>query len=474
MISEVAYVLLGIFVGCVGGITLYLKARSAYLKEEDIRICAEKEKTIILESLHAFMHAVSQGVSQKQLYHLILHHSLIGTEGVSACFYEYSPNLKQLKKVAGEGLFSLLKTKVPDHLSRAEILSLVHQGEVFHYGEGIVGEVAQTLRPVVLGVDNIDRYTIHHGDDALRIKHLLISPVFFRDELLGVLAVANSMRDVPFSKNTCHLLELMTQQAGIMLHNIKQLNFQIEKSKLDFDLRLASHVQSFLLPCSDLVQLSHCDFSAYCKPAQQIGGDFYTLFKLDDDRTAFVVADVAGKGIAASLLMTTCVTHLKHCTFLYDSPTAVLKTMNKYLYAETSQEMFVTMAYCILDTHHQILKISRAGHECPLLVKSGLPVQKLMPQGIGLGMVPSEIFDNLLEEATYDFQRGDTCILYTDGVTEALNAQNQEFSQQNLLKVVDENRDKQPKELIQKIVKSVEDFSGSDQLSDDLTLLIFR
>jgi sigma-B regulation protein RsbU (phosphoserine phosphatase) len=474
MISEVVYVILGIFGSCIGLMTLYVKARSAYSKQEDIRACTEKEKTIVLELLHAFMHAVSQGVSQKQLYRLILHNSLVSTEGISACFYEYFPTSKQLKKVASEGLFPSLKTKIPSHLSRAEILSLIHQGEIFHYGEGIVGEVAQTLRPVVLAADNIDRYVVHHWDNALRIKNLLISPVCFRNELLGVLAVANSTRDVPFSKSTCHLLELMTQQAGIMLHNVKYLNFQIEKSKLDFDLKLASHVQSFLLPCSDLIKLSHCDFSAYCKPAQQIGGDFYTLFKLDDDRTAFVVADVAGKGIAASLLMTTCVAHLKHCTFLYDSPAAILKTMNKYLYTETSQEMFVTMVYCVLDTSRQTLKISRAGHECPLLIKPDLPIQKLMPQGIGLGMVPSEIFDNLLEEATYDFKPGDTCILYTDGVTEALNAQNQEFSQQNLFKVIDENRGKPPKELVQKIVESVEDFSGSDRLSDDLTLVIFR
>ncbi|MDR1254642.1 MAG: SpoIIE family protein phosphatase [Puniceicoccales bacterium] len=474
MISEVVYVVLGILGSCIGLMAFYLKARSMYSKQEDIRACVEKEKIIFLELLHAFMHATNQGISQKQLYHLILHNSLVSTEGMSACFYEYFSDSKELKKVASEGLFPPLKTKIPDHLSRAEILSLIHRGEIFHYGEGIVGEVAQTLRLVVLKVDNIDGYVIHHWDDALEIKNLLISPVYFRDELWGVLAIANSVRDVPFSKNTYHLLELMTQQAGIMLHNVKHLNFQIEKSKLDFDLKLASHVQSFLLPCSDLIKLSHCDFSAYCKPAQQIGGDFYTLFKLDDDRTAFVVADVAGKGIAASLLMTTCVAHLKHCTLWYDSPAAVLKAMNKYLYAETSQEMFVTMVYCVLDTGHQTLKISRAGHECPLLVKSDLPIQKLMPQGIGLGMVPSEIFDNLLEEATYDFNPGDTCILYTDGVTEALNAQNQEFSQQNLLKVVDENRDQPPKELVQKIIESVEKFSGSDRLSDDLTLLIFR
>ncbi|MDR2769008.1 MAG: SpoIIE family protein phosphatase [Puniceicoccales bacterium] len=474
MISEVVYVVLGILVGCVGLMALYLKARSAYSKQEDIRACTEKEKTIILDLLHAFMHAISQGVSQKQLYHLILHSSLASTEGMSACFYEYFPDSKQLKKVASEGLFPPLKTKIPDHLSRAEILSLIYQGEIFHYGEGIVGEIAQTLHPIALEAGGIDRYVVHHLDEALRIKNLLISPVCFGNELLGILAVANSTRDVPFSKNTGRLLELITQQAGIMLHNVKSINCQIEKSKLDFDLKLASHVQSFLLPCSDFIKLSHCDFSAYCKSAQQIGGDFYTLFKLDDDRTAFVVADVAGKGIAASLLMTTCVAHLKHCTCLYDSPAAVLKIMNQYLYAETSQEMFVTMVYCVLDTSCQTLKISRAGHECPLLIKPDLPVKKLMPQGIGLGMVSSEIFDNLLEEATYDFKRGDTCILYTDGVTEALNAQNQEFSQQNLFKVIDENRDKPPKELVQKIVKSVEDFSGSDRLSDDLTLVIFR
>jgi sigma-B regulation protein RsbU (phosphoserine phosphatase) len=474
MISEVVYVVLGIFVGCIGLMTLYLKARSSYSKREDIQAYTEKEKTIVLELLHAFMHAISQGVSKKQLYHLILHNSLVSTEGMSACFYEYFPDSKQLKKNVSEGLFPPLKTKIPDHLSRAEILSLIHQGEIFHYGEGIVGEVAQTLRPIILTADNIDRYIVHHLDDALRIKNLLISPVYFRNELLGILAVANSTRDVPFSKSTCHLLELMTQQAGIMLHNVKYLNFQIEKSKLDFDLKLASHVQSFLLPCSDLIKLSHCNFFAYCKSAQQIGGDFYTLFKLDDDRTAFVIADVAGKGIAASLLMTTCVAHLKHCAVLYDSPSAVLKTMNRYLYTETSQEMFVTMVYCVLDTSHQTLKISRAGHECPLLIKPDLPIQKLMPQGIGLGMMPSEIFDSLLEEVTYDFKPGDTCILYTDGVTEALNAQNQEFSQQNLFKVIDKNRDKQPKELVQKIVESVEDFSGSDRLSDDLTLIVFR
>lgn len=467
------YFLLGIGFGAALLFALYLTVRSEYAQQEKARELLVKERVIILSFLHTLIDAVSQGVSKKQLYRLILHGSLMNTKGTSACFYENVPDAKQLVAVAYEGLFPLLKEKIPEGALRAEVLSLARQGEAFNYGEGIVGEVASTLKPVILEGEDVSYYVVRHFDDALKMQSLFVFPIYFRDELFGVLAIANSVYDPSLSKDTGDLLRVITEQAGMVLHNAKYLNYQIEKNRLDFDLNLASEVQALLFTKPNS-HVAHCDFAVYCKSAQQIGGDFYDILHLDEHRTAFVIADVSGKGIAASLLMTMCITHLKHFAYLYDSPAAVLKELNRHLYLETSQEMFITMAYCIFDSQVQSLTIARAGHECPLLVPVEGPIQKLMPRGMGLGMVPNVLFDRQIQDVVYKFEKGDFCVLYTDGVTEALNAQKQEFSQQSLLKIVEENRHKCAQDLIQTLVTQVETFAGSKHLSDDLTVLVFR
>lgn len=115
---------------------------------------------------------------------------------------------------------------------RAEVLSLARQGEAFNYGEGIVGEVASTLKPVILEGEDVSYYVVRHFDDALKMQSLFVFPIYFRDELFGVLAIANSVYDPSLSKDTGDLLRVITEQAGMVLHNAKYLNYQIEKTDL--------------------------------------------------------------------------------------------------------------------------------------------------------------------------------------------------------------------------------------------------
>lgn len=470
------YFFLGMFFGVLLMLAIYLTARSELARQEEANEVADREKQIILNFLHHLIEGISQGKNKEEVYRRILHESIMGTGGLSACIYELNENNK-LTAISREGLFPPLKTESIASNSRTELLESTLANETFAVGEGIIGAVALSQKSLWIENAALHSKLIKHKDPALKVNSLLLAPLRFREKLFGVLAVANSTRSEQFSSNEFSLLQSFAEQAGIVLHNAQLMSFQIEKNKLDFDLKLASNIQNLLLIQPESIRIPNFDLSIHYQSAQKIGGDLYDIVPLSPKKFAIIIADVSGKGISASLLMTICLTHIKHYAFYFDSPRKVLSILNKDLYQETRKDMFITMVYAILDIESNTLTVARAGHECPLLYEtkaSNSIVSPIDPKGMALGMVANEIFDTILEEKTYHFAENHACVFYTDGVTEALNSKEEEFSQTHLIDVIERNRSLSAKELNSVIMKNIRNFSGSKQLSDDLTLITLR
>lgn len=468
----ILYFLLGFLLGCCFLMALYLTARSEHFRQINQTESIAKEKTVLLNLLHSLFDCIARGLPEEQIYQRVVAGCRLATHGLSACFFKYKEDTQELISTTREGLFPLFKTYLSPTLSKAEMLAVVKQGERFFVGESYIGKCAQDLKPRILEADELD-VTVLNPELKMQVKQLLLCPVLFQKELLGIVAIVNCIQPGGFSEEVCNLLKSVCEQAGIVLNNARQLQLLFEQSKIELDLTLANQIQSQFLIDPQTIHIPEIDLCITYKAARKIGGDLYDVTELDDHRTAVIIGDVAGKGIPAALVMSKCLAHLKHFSVLGKQPSDVLKDLNEALYDNLPEHMFVTMIYMIVDTQNNTLELARAGHEYPYLLHDH-QITRLESQGMALGLMPNEFFGLSIENISVPFVPGDLCLLFTDGLTEIRNAQEVEFANDRLLKSLSLHAGEPTHEINQHIIKDAQNFSQKSEFHDDLTLITLR
>jgi sigma-B regulation protein RsbU (phosphoserine phosphatase) len=323
-----------------------------------------------------------------------------------------------------------------------------------------------------------DPRIIKHDDPSLEVRSVIVVPISFRDNNLGVLAIVNPSDGGSFGETDFSLAVSLAEQAGLAIHNLDLMATQIEKNKMDVDLGLANEIQRMLLPDKFPV-VPDLDMASIYIPAQKVGGDLYDVFALDDNRVGIAIADVSGKGIPASLLMAICQSNLRHLARNLDSPAEVLSELNDVMLGEMRPEMFITITYAVLNMQAGEIIFARGGHELPILIHSGNEGEKpraefLQGEGMALGMVQSEIFNMAVQDQRIPFVAGDILTLYTDGVTEVTNTDGVEFGNTRLADVLRTLRRRTSEEMTQGILDRISLFSGTGGQSDDLTVVIAK
>jgi sigma-B regulation protein RsbU (phosphoserine phosphatase) len=454
--------------------------RSLDRAEED-RQQMQQERERVVDFMHHMVEALGEGLTRQALLQRIVHASILSSGALSACIFQKTDR-DTMRGVAVEGLF-------PPHrplddaargklTTRAKFIEHVLQSEEFPVGEGIVGRVAMTGIGELLTDAANDPRIVKHDDPALAVRSVIAVPLTFRDHFFGVLAVTNPADDLPFSTTDFALLQSLAEQAALALHNADFLHLQLERKQLDLDLSLASGIQQMLLPRA-APDIPGLDLDARYPPAQKVGGDLYDLIVLSESRLAVVVADVSGKGIPASLLMAICRTNLRQIAPRHDSPARVLGELNRVLAADIDAGLFVTMLYAVIDTAASTVTFARAGHELPLFARrdsvSGVYLTEFVgSEGMPLGMVPDELFAATIADRTEPFGRGDVCVLYTDGITEAPNEEDKEFSGARLADAVRTLHSRPAHEMNDGILETVRRFAGNTEQRDDFTLVTLR
>ena len=474
------------FSGLIIGISLYFFQRresrksAASLKDKNARL--EQEKKIVVEFMHNLAVAIGEGVPRKELYQRIAHTAVITTGAMSACIYEKTKS-GRLQGVAVEGLFppqrAIKQSKLKEGESRARFLETVLTSETLEEGEGIVGQVAKTGKPVLVEDANLDPRVVLHKDDSLKSKSLVYAPLIHDDRCYGVLVVANPTNGSSFSQMDFSLISSLAEQAALAIKNSDAMNLRLEKSRIDSDLHLASEVQELFLT-HQFPTYKGIELDAQYLPSAQVGGDFYDFYKLSSTKFGVCVADVSGKGVPASLLMAICQTNLRHFVHKSSQPSVILKNLNQQLEQRIRQDMFITLFFAIVDTKNKKITYSRAGHEPGLILKAttddknGSRVEELRGGGMAVGMVPCEIFDEMIEDHETNFENGDCLFLYTDGVTEATNDEGMEFGIKNLENFVSTNSSLSPKKINRKLISKLDSFSSAQFERDDITLLTIK
>lgn len=472
--------LLGSLLGLLTGLWQVRRFRREAEHNAEERQNALREKQVVVGFVHGMAEALGENLSRTELLERIVHAAILSTNALSACLFERTPQ-GTLRGVAAEGLFPPQRA-LPDHvrgasITRARLLEQIMRLEEIPASAGVLGEVVRTGRAVLIADAEGDDRIVKHDDPALKMRSCIAAPVRFRDEFYGVLCIANPRDGQAFRGDDFSLVRALAEQAGMAVHNQSLLRLQIEKRQLDLDLALASSIQQLLLP-REAPSVPGLEVDARYRSAQQVSGDFYDLIPLAGGRLGVAVADVSGKGIAASLLMAICRTNLRQLAARDDSPAAVLAGVNRAMSGEMRQGMYITMIYAVIDPVRAEIRYARAGHEQPLFFGRGTDAQHevrfLDSEGMAVGLVPDETFQPALAEARVRFGEGDVFVLYTDGLTEAPDAFGAEFSGLRLAAAVRELGTRSPGAINDGILERVRYFTGENQGHDDLTLVTIR
>jgi PAS domain S-box-containing protein len=247
-----------------------------------------------------------------------------------------------------------------------------------------------------------------------------------------------------------------------------------ERALRERDLRLAGEVQHQLRP-HVFPDIGEVEIEALSQASLHIGGDYYDVLPVDDRRWGFVIADVAGKGPAAALMMAACRATLRLCAAGEPSAARVVSRVNRALHGDMPRGMFISLFYGILDLDTNRLTYVRAGHEPAILLRTGGGAPELLSAGgLALGFDEGPVFDAMLEETVLDLAPGDLMALYTDGITEAANAAGEEFGRDRMLAALAGQESIPLARVVEKLNRYLRQFSALASRNDDRTLLLVR
>ena len=337
-------------------------------------------------------------------------------------------------------------------------------------GQGIAGTVAQEGKPLLLE----DAYThpkFHHAhDDATgyRTKSMITVPLKVGDRITGVAQVINRLDGGSFDKDDLELFIALCSLAAIAIENAKMHKSLMEKQRLVKDMEFARTVQESFLP-QQTPEIASYRFSAHYTPAQEVGGDFYDFIHFEKGRAGIVIGDVSGKGVPAALYMAKLGSDLRTLAFTEKDPAHALKQLNDQLVVRSRRGMFATLLYIELESQSGRMTVSNAGHLPPIIRKKDGTVKKLSTAGgAPLGILAGMAFGQ--ESATMD--RGDTVVLYTDGIIEAMNAKSELYGYERFEALIRKGP-ADPDALKTAIIDDVNRFTGLSPQHDDMTLVCF-
>jgi sigma-B regulation protein RsbU (phosphoserine phosphatase) len=244
-----------------------------------------------------------------------------------------------------------------------------------------------------------------------------------------------------------------------------------EQRKLEWELELSQAVQKALLP-QQLPMIPGVELAVFSRPAQIVSGDYFDFFQFQDGTPGLVIADVAGHGVSASMLMASLQTALRTLSPIHHSPLDVVRQINHFFRHNVHLTTFVTLFLARYEPDSRRLIYANAGHNPPLLFsrQAGGTIAWLAPTGAAIGLIE----DLEITTETVTLAPGDTLLLYTDGVTEMINAQRQEFGSERLAALVGQNTNLPAREIIQTLRHSLHEFGNGRAFADDTTIIAWK
>ncbi len=376
---------------------------------------------------------------------------------------------RSLKAVQAEqGTITLVKQQPQDvQLTLVRTQQSTDHGQPFHLNQALLGWMHINKLPLVIRDPKQDARFQGISWDA-NMRSLLCVPLLIKSALIGILTVINK-KEGEFSEEDTRLLTIVAAQSAQIIENVRLYEEEKDLFQMQEQVRLASQIQSGLLPKSAPV-IPGYDIAGYSKPAQVVGGDYYDFICIDPQRLAICVGDISGKGLPAAMLMANLQATIRGQCIIDPSPSVCLGRANKLLYQSTDPQKYATLFYCVLHLQNHCLEYSNAGHNWPYVLLQNGSALACKSGGIALSFLENAEF----QQDTVFLNPGDFCVLYSDGVTEAMNASSAEYGEERLLACIRENQKLTAEQIIQKLIFSVEKHAQNCPQSDDMTLVVIK
>lgn len=345
-----------------------------------------------------------------------------------------------------------------------------HKGEGFRISTAVRDRVLNSGHSVLVRDTSID--------DALRerrsiveqhIRTLMAVPLQTRDKIIGIIYVDSPSLLREFTKDDLNLLTVMANVAAIRIEHTRFAEVEQARQLLARDLDQAAEIQKGILP-SEAPVVRGLDVAGHNAACRTVGGDYYDFFPYGSSRIAMVLGDVSGKGMPASLLMMGLQARVQVLIEEPKSLADVMTRLNRITYANLPRNRFITLFFCILDGDTGELTFCNAGHNPPVIARADGTYQLLQGGGPVLGIVPSIEY----KEFHQKLNPGDVLVIYSDGVTEAINPAGEEFDTKGLAKAIVPFRRESARSIIEHVNDSVQTFTAGAPPSDDITLVVAR
>lgn len=475
----VAIVWIGLVVSIVGGFGFgVLRLRLRLRQVADERDAIEGGERRMFDFLHLLGMMIEEDVNPRKLYRVIV-------EGVEEVLDADGGALYLLSE-GGEYL-------VPSYLSETCPPLGVVPTEIWERGQKEVASLVSYLRLARLPVgDGILGYCLK-SQEGLRVGDVkrhpsfagvvggyqselgaMLAPVLYAGRPIGVLALVRRHGRPGFSGNEFDVFQSVAEQSAFALGNSIVHQEASVKRRMERELRLAGDVQRVLLPAAE-PDLAGYRIHGMNVPAQIISGDYYDYIELEGKELGVAIADVSGKGVSAGLMMATCRSALRAAAVRTTSPAEAVAAVNRQLFCDMREDMFISLAYLILQSGSGRMRMARAGHDAPLMFrKASGEIEVLKPGGLALGIDEGPVFERVTKDFETEFEPGDCLLLYTDGLNEAENLAGEEFGKERLREGFRGAAPRGAEGVVTALHQQLGEFVGGNRQMDDITLIVIE
>lgn len=316
--------------------------------------------------------------------------------------------------------------------------------------------------PVIL--EETDRFA-HYAQSGIAV----FVPMRIHDQTKGLIALGSKISKNTFDDADLEFLKTLGNQTMAALENAWLFEETLEKQRLEEELNLARSIQQKLLP-SELPQLPEVQLAARNIPSKQVGGDYFDVIQVSDCVYGIAIADVSGKGAGAALLMSNLQASLHALVSSHLPLDSMMQKINNLIYHNTTMDKFITFFFGFLDVRKMTFTYCNAGHNPPYLIHSDCHAQTLDVGGLLLGMMPNVQY----EIQTVSIEKGDILVLFTDGITEALDIHDEEYGDDRFLELMSDCQHKSAQDILDLIFGDTHRFSGEAPQADDMTVVVIK
>ena len=428
-----------------------------------------KEKDLIQRLLNNIGSAIASNQNEQTILDMAVNFAVDATQARAGAILLWNKKKTHLGVVVVQGPYPPLNPVDEFTMSKEKYLVERFKTETVTPGQGYIGKALEAKQPVLIQDATADPSIVQSAKGVIDIMTVMAVPLMVETESLGVLSLLNKSTDTFFSEDDLQLAKAMAEQIAVALNTIALRNEYQDKLESEKQLAIAGQIQQDLLPKTFPVY-EHLEIYATSKAAKGVGGDYYDVIDFKE-RVAFAMADVAGKGVPAALVMVMIRSSMRSMVKTDSEPSQIASAINRALHGEVAEERYATLFYCGYDIHTGMLSYCNGGH-APMLVYRSLTdsFELLDTDGLPVGIAAETVYGQ--DETVLN--AGDIAVLYTDGISEAMNLKHEEYSLARVKEDIRRFKDLGVQDIAARILQNITEFAGDEPQHDDETILVLK